>query len=235
MVGMRMVFAATFLLATNACAPLVVQQSARTVKPGSVQAGMSVSGMTLSSAEDDTDSKGSSTYVGMIPNGWARFGVASSVDVGLQFYGGGVRVDGKMAPVQSDAFALAVCAGVAGGQNQSKDATETSSDSTLSRHWWGDVGVMGTMAVGPSMDVNLALRALVGESYSAETFEGEESTDSSAQTGFGGAVSVQMRRGTWAITPEVAVYQITSKQTEAPDASEDTLAIVPSVGFSVGF
>lgn len=235
MVGLRTILAVALLLSANACAPLVVQQGGRTVKPGSVQAGMSMSAISLSSSEEETDSSARSTYVAMSPNGWARFGLASNADMGLQFYGGGVRVDGKLAPVQSEAFALAVCVGVGGGQQQTSDTQDSSSSSTTSRQWWGDVGVLGSVAVGPSMDLNLALRALVGESYNADEFDGEETADSSQNTGFGGAIGFQMKRGTWALTPELAVYQITSKETEAPDYSEETLVIVPSLGFSVGF
>lgn len=235
MVGMRTIAAIALLLATNACAPLVVQQGGRTVKPGQTYAGMSMSALNISSTDDETDGKGSSTYVAMVPNGWARIGLGSSLDAGVQFYGGGTRVDAKLAPIQSDAFALAVCAGIGGGQNQTKDATETSADTTLSRHWFGDVGVFGTAGIGASMDLNFGVRALVGETYSEDEFDGVKEKDSSQQTGAGGFVSMMFKRGTWAVTPELAVYQITTNETEDPDATSDVLVILPSVGFSVGF
>lgn len=231
---------AVILLAANACAPLVVQQGARTVKPGGVQVGMSAGSIT-SSYEEETKAKGNSTYAAVSPNAWARFGIASNVDAGLQFYGSGARVDAKFAPLQSDGMALAIGAGVGGGAQQTTDSSGSSDDSTDDHQWFGDVGLLFTAALGPAIDLNVAAKYIAGESYSsqkygaADGFPAEEYKESTQLTGFGGALAVAIKRGTWAISPEVAVYQLTNTDTETPDSTEDTLVIVPSVGFSVGF
>lgn len=237
--GWRGVVAASLFLAANACAPLVVQQGGRTVKPGAVQVGTSVGAVTSSFEDEDTEETDTSAYIAMAPNAWARFGLASNVDMGLQFYGSGARVDAKFAPVQSDSMAFAVCAGVGGGAQQSKDTSadvgDGGSESTDAHQWWGDVGLLFTAGLGPSMDLNVAAKYLAGEDYQSEEFDGDESKESTALSGFGGALGMSFKRGTWALSPEIAVYQITSTQTEVPDSSADSLVIVPSVGFSVGF
>ena len=87
----RIAVGAVVLLAANACAPLVVQQSARTVKPGQMAAGMSVGAVNFQGEDEEFDEKSSETYTGVVPNGFVRFGLASKMDAGLQFYGGGVR------------------------------------------------------------------------------------------------------------------------------------------------
>lgn len=223
-------------LSLAGCAPLVVQQGARTVRPGSTQAGMSVDAESSSSDDDGTETR--SLDLGMSPNGWVRVGIAESVDAGLQFYGSGIRLDGKYAPVQSEAFAVAVGAGVGGGYSRTKDAaTGGFEESTsTSSHYWADVGGFFTARVAPQLDLNVALKYLHGEVSSREETEGEEVEGSSQRMAFGGALGLAFRREHWTISPEVAIWQLQTRETEAPDDdAPPTLVIVPSIGFSVGF
>lgn len=223
-------------LMASACAPLVVQQGARTVRPGSVQAGMSLE------AESQTAKDGEYEYqaleIGMTPNGWVRLGLTESLDAGLQFYGSGVRADGKFAPVQTEAIAVAVGVGLGGGYSQTRDTTDESfgSSSTVTSHFWADVGAFFTTAIRPGIDANLALKYLQGELYSRDEYDESTDRSSTQQTGFGGALGLAIRRDQWTISPEIAVWQVQTRDTEAVDDDPPpTLIIVPSVGFSVGF
>ena len=238
--SLEVVSAAITFLLLSGCAPFVVQQSARTVRPGSTQAGMSVNVHNFSTQDEEFDSEETQTDIGMSPNAWVRVGLAKNADAGLQFYGSGVRADGKFAPVQSDAFAVAVGAGIGGSYSQTESAADpdfdepASTDTTSS--YWADVGAFFTAGIGPTFDLNVALKFMQGEQYNKEESDDFESTDSTQVRAYGGALGVAIKRPNWTLSPEIAVWQMETYQTEYEDLDPvETLVIVPSVGFSVGF
>ncbi len=209
------------------CGPMAVQRGGRTLDAGKTVVGMSAGYHSASSDEDGVES---SLNMWPVPQVSVRHGISDTLEAGVGVFPSGLRADGTLGIVRSEAIAIAANVGVSGGHSSNSNIDE--SESTVSG-FGGDAALLATFGLG-SLDLNVGARGLFGSTTSKdEDPEFGSDTTKSTQQALGGVVGVTIRRGGVAITPELAVYQVTDK--DDGEEAETSMLVFPSVGISVGF